>query len=549
MWRWSEWQDLNLLDDLPVVVLFDGWNSFFRGRVVPWRIGMAEKTRAQLERTLLPQYLSRQRWYAAKSGQLERVELAEHALLADGDEQWLLALTKAHEASGVSRYFVPLAIAFEDHDEERTRQLGAAALAKVRQQASVGLLADAMADEAFCRAVVGAIGAGRTLKAEGGTLRFTPGRTFAAVVGEVSSGALPVRRLVGSSNSVSLLGDRLFLKAYRHLQAGESPELEMGRFLTDVVGFKHAVPVAGSVSFVDPAGEVTTLALLQAQVANQGDAWAFVVDQVARMLEAHASAGDGDSGGGVIERMQVLARRVGELHVALATTTGDAAFDPEPIAPDDVARWVAAVERDIETTLEQVQRLDGGAGGAPSGALVAQLTRCVPALRERVAQVAATRPVGLKTRLHGDLHLGQVLLERDDFLIIDFEGEPQRPLRERREKHSALRDVAGMLRSFDYARHAALNQVAKTPPELERLAAPSRDWGARVRAAFLATYRQAAVAAGLYADDAAFDGALGLMALFEIEKALYELRYELNNRPDWVDVPLAGIASLAGLAS
>jgi maltose alpha-D-glucosyltransferase/alpha-amylase len=532
------------VEDLPVVVLFDGWNSFFRGRVVPWRIAMAEKTRAQLERALLPQFFARQRWYAAKSDKLERVDLTEHAQLADGKQEWLLALAEAHASAGMARYFVPLAIAFEDDDEERARALGAAAVAKVRQQAKVGLLADAMADEAFCRALVRAIGSKRKLKCDGGVFQFTPGRTFTAVVGNAMRGATPLRRLTTSSNSVSLLGNRLFLKAYRRLQVGESPELEMGRFLTDVVDFKHAVPVAGSVSFVDAAGAVTTLALLQAQVTNQGDAWAFVVDQVARMLEAPEGTAEGDSGA-VVERMRVLARRVAELHVALVTVTGDAAFDPEPVAADDVAAWCASVARDIDDTFARLQRpADGAAAEAPE-LRIERALQCAPALHERVRRIAALAPVGVKTRLHGDLHLGQVLLQRDDFLIVDFEGEPQRPLAERRHKHSALRDVAGMLRSFDYARHAALNTVAKTAPELERLALPAQQWERGVRAAFLDTYRQVVVQAGLYADDAAFQRALELVALFEIEKALYELRYELDNRPDWVAVPLAGIVALA----
>jgi len=532
------------VEDLQTVVLFDGWNTFFRTRVVPWRIGMADKARTHLERELLPQFLSRQRWYASKSEALERAALADSALLSDGREQWLLALIDAQGALSMARYFVPLAIAFEERDEERVRQLGAVALAKVRQQASVGVLADAMADEAFCTALVRAIGAKRTLKAEGGTLQFRPGRAFKEVAGDGHTAGAPLRRLTTSSNSVSLLGDRLFLKAYRRLQTGESPELEMGRFLTDVVRFEHCVPVAGSVSFVDAAGEVTTLALLQAQITNQGDVWGFVVDQVARMLENSGTAGEGDSGSGVIERMQVLARRVAEMHVALATHTGDAAFDPEPITPADLAPWAAAVEREIDETLAKLAR-HGGDAAAPLAALVAEVAQARPALRERVARVPGTRPVGLKTRLHGDLHLGQVLLCRDDFVIVDFEGEPQRPLQERRAKHSALRDVAGMLRSFDYARHAALNRLATTPPEVERLAPVSRAWGQRVRAAFLGKYREVAIAGGLYADAAAFESALELLTMFEIEKALYELRYELDNRPEWLGVPLAGIAALA----
>ena len=407
------------VEDLPVVVLFDGWNSFFRSRVVPWRIGMAEKTRAQLERELLPHFFSRQRWFAAKADALSRVTLADQGELADGGEQFLLTLADAHGATGVARYFVPLAIAFEERDEERTRQLGAAALAKVRQQASVGVLADAMADEAFCRAVVRSIGGARALKTEEGSIRFTPGATFGAVVGDALDNPTPLRRLTVSSNSISLLGDRLFLKAYRRLQAGESLELEMGRFLTDVVHFAHAVPVAGSVEFIDRKGGVTTLALLQAQVTNQGDAWAFVVDEVARMLESVGTANVSE-GGGVIERLKVMARRVAELHVALAQHTGDADFDPQPIAASDVSVWIETVQRDVVHSLDQLARHDLAAASGPIGALAAQVTqRGAAALRDALGALSGLPAVGLKTRLHGDLHLGQVLLQRDDFLLID----------------------------------------------------------------------------------------------------------------------------------
>jgi maltose alpha-D-glucosyltransferase/alpha-amylase len=309
------------------------------------------------------------------------------------------------------------------------------------------------------------------------------------------------------------------------------------------------VPVAGSVDYVDAAGAVTTLALLQAQVTNQGDAWAFVVDEVARMLESMGGA-NASPGDGVIERLKVLARRVAELHVALARHTGDAAFDPEPVAAADVARWSAAVAHDAEQTLRQLACHDFASAPAAVSALAAQVAqRGERALGDALAALSGAAPVGLKTRLHGDLHLGQVLLQRDDFLIIDFEGEPERPLEERRAKHSALRDVAGMLRSLDYARHAALSRVAKTPPEMERLVTPSRAWLQRARDAFVGAYRQVALAGGLYADEAEFASALALARLFEIEKALYELRYELNNRPDWVGVPLAGTAELAGIAS
>jgi len=537
------------VEDLPVLVLFDDWNSFFRGKVVPWRMGMAEKTRNQFERELMPRFMLRQRWYAAKGEPLERATLSAHAMLEDGGSQWMLALFDTQGAAEPARYFAPLVIGFEDHDEERVRALQPLAVTKVRQQATMGVLADAMGDEPFCRALVAAIGSGREIAAEGGTLRFVPTDAFDAIVGNALGGATPLQRLTTSSNSISLLGDRLFLKCYRRLQAGASPELEMGRYLTDVAHYEHCVPVAGSVEFHAKDGSVWVLALLQAQVVNQGDAWNFTVDQLARLLESQRNV-DTDPQTGIdamSERMQVLARRLGELHLALARPSRLPAFAPEAIAATDLARWAAAVRGECELTLDLLARRHADLS-EPLAVLASRIAAARGELDARIANTAKTPAGGLKTRLHGDLHLQQVLLARDDFLIIDFEGEPQRTLEERHAKHSALRDLAGMLRSFDYARHTALHQTAQGTAELERFGPIARRWERGLREAFVRTYREVTVSGGLYASAAAFDTARPLLELFELEKAFYELRYELDNRPDWVGVPLAGIAALAGIA-
>jgi maltose alpha-D-glucosyltransferase/alpha-amylase len=538
------------VEDLPVLVLFDDWNSFFRAKAVPWRMGMAEKTRNQFERELLPRFMLRQRWYAAKSEPLERATLAAHALLESGTSQWMLALIDTHGPAQPARYFTPLVIAFEDDDEERTRGLAALAVTKVRQQATMGVLADAMGDEPFCRAVVTAIGARRETPAEGGTVRFVPTDAYGKLVGDALEGATPLRRLTTSSNSISLLGDRLFLKCYRRLHAGISPELEMGRHLTDVAHYEHCVPVAGSVEFHAKDGAVWVLALLQAQVTNQGDAWNFTVDQLARLLESMRNVDTDPQAGmdAMASRIQVLAQRVAELHVALAQRHGVPAFDPEPIRGADLEHWSAVVHQECHRTLAMLAQRHATLA-EPLAALATRIAAARPALEARIAQAATAPPRGLKTRLHGDLHLQQVLIARDDFLIIDFEGEPQRSLDERRVKHSALRDVAGMLRSLDYASHTALQLTAQGGAELERLAPVARRWERYVRQAFLAAYRKAAVAGGLHESEAAFNQSTALLDLFELEKALYELRYELDNRPDWVGVPLAGIAALAGITN
>ncbi|WP_332742185.1 maltose alpha-D-glucosyltransferase [Hydrogenophaga sp.] len=543
------WHEERLaIEDLPVLVLFDDWNSFFRRKVVPWRIGMAEKTCNQFERELMPRFMLRQRWYAAKGEPLERATLGAHGMLEDGASHWLLALVDTQGPAEPARYFAPLVIAFEDDDEERVRALMSVAVTKVRQQATVGVLADAMGDELFCRAVVTAIGERRETVAEGGVVRFVPTAAYHAVIGDALQGATPLMRLTTSSNSISLLGERIFLKAYRRLHTGVSPELEMGRFLTDVARFGHCVPVAGSVEFHALDGSVWPLALLQAQVKNQGDAWDFTVDQLSRLLESVRSTDTGLQAGmqAMAERVEVLARRVAELHVALAQSHGLPAFDPEPITRDDLTQWSADVRGELDRTFGLlVQRR--ATLSEPLADLASRVVSARDALDARMARAAATAPAGVKTRLHGDLHLQQVLVAQDDFLIIDFEGEPQRPLEQRRAKHCALRDVAGMLRSFDYARHTALHQTAQGSSELEQLAPAARRWERFVNQAFLDAYSQIVVAAGLYANEAAFGEARALLDLFELEKALYELRYELDNRPDWVGVPLAGIATLAGI--
>jgi maltose alpha-D-glucosyltransferase/alpha-amylase len=511
---------------------------------------LAERTRAQLEAELLPAFLARQRWYAAKGEEVKPARLVEHALFEADTRQWLLAQVQV-EGSESARYFLPLALAWEETEEERTKQLAPAAIAKVRQQASVGLLADAAGEPAFCAAAVAAVAARRELRSTRGKLRFAPTAAFERIAGKDPSALAPVRALAMSSNTAVLLGEKLFIKWYRRLRDGENPELEMGRFLTDVARFEHCVPVAGSIDYVTGDGTVRTLALLQAFVPNQGDAWTAAVDQLARHLESQRS---GKSTAvemafdGFLALMKTLGQRTAELHAALARRTGDAAFDPEPISEADLAQWVREARADAAATFNL---LAARHDALPAALLdtAQRLFAAGPRLQGQLGSDLRVPPAGLKTRIHGDYHLGQVLLVHNDFTIIDFEGEPARDLAERRRKHSALRDVAGMLRSFDYARHAALLQVAHSDADVERMAPAATDWAQCVRTAFLDAYRHTAVAGGLYQDDAQFDAVQPLLGFFETEKALYELRYELNNRPDWVAVPLAGLSELLATAS
>ncbi len=515
-----EWhQDMLVSDEAPVLVLFDGWMSLFRDKVVPWRIGMAEQLRKQLENEVLPRFIAAQRWYAAKGEPVQRAQLADHAIWDVGGLSWLLCLVLVND----SLYFLPLALGWEE-DEDHVRALASVTVARVRQQANVGLLADAIADEGFSRHVVKAIGAGRSLPTAQGKLVFAPTRAYAGLAGEeVASLQLGPLHTQSTNTSVQL-GERLFLKCYRRLRPGVNPEFEIGRYLTEVAHFPHCVPLAGSIEYVSTGGEPSTVGLLQGYVPNQGDGWSYTLGYLERFLQAKPAE---EPHGGYLSLVQTLATRTAELHRAFALRSGDPAFEPEPLTAEDFASWKAKVREEANDTLALLQKNEKAQPLlARKAGLLALIDAC-----------AAPKGPALKTRHHGDYHLGQVLIANNDFVIIDFEGEPSRPLAETRRKHSPLRDVAGMLRSFSYAKWTARARAeAKDASGLDA-------WEAAVRRAFLAAYAEGAKGGRLFAS---FEDAQGLLRLFALEKVLYELRYEINNRPAWVHVPLAGALAVLG---
>ncbi|HJV09973.1 MAG TPA: alpha-glucosidase C-terminal domain-containing protein, partial [Burkholderiales bacterium] len=407
-------QDMLVSEEAPVLVLFDSWMSLFRDKVVPWRIGMAEQLRARLENEILPRFIAAQRWYAAKGEAIQKAALADSVIWDVGGLSWLVAMVQVNE----SRYFLPLALGWEE-DEEHVRALAAGTVARVRQQANVGVLADAIADEGFCRHVVKAIGAEKSLATTNGALRFTRTKAYAGLVRDdlasVQLGALHTQ----STNTSVQIGDRLFLKCYRRLRAGINPEFEIGRFLTEVAHFPHCVPLAGAVEYVSKH-ETSTVALLQGYVANQGDGWGYTLAYLERALEAPVVRGADSKSvhGSYLTLMQTLATRTGELHRAFAIRSGDPAFEPELLSAEDAEAWKAKVRGEANETFAMLEKS------------TAEGVRQLAARRGEVLKLidACTAPKGpaLKTRHHGDYHLGQVLIANNDFMIIDFEGEPSR---------------------------------------------------------------------------------------------------------------------------
>ena len=374
------------------------------------------------------------------------------------------------------------------------------------------VVADRFEDPSVGRALVRHF-EGATLPTQrGGALVFRPTHIFHAVARERLE---PIGLLHGEQSNTSLrFGDALILKLFRRLQFGPNPDVEIGWFLTEHTAFSGTPPVAGSLTYVTPEGEQADLVLLQQFEPNRGDAWTTTLARATSIV-------DGAPIEATLPSIRRLAATTAELHVALASGTGD--FSPERIDAPQVNTWLATLEDEVRLTARAL-----AARGVPVDE---------SALIERAAGLTSLEG-SLETRHHGDYHLGQVL-ERDDggYVIIDFEGEPSRPLGQRREKHTALRDVAGMLRSFDYARHAALRASGHSGDvRRSRVAA---DWYAAARETFLQEYL--AVARGQPGlIPAAIDAPL---AALELEKAAYEVRYELNNRPDWLPIPLAAFAS------
>ena len=344
------------------------------------------------------------------------------------------------------------------------------------------------------------------------------------------------------------------MKAYRRLQPGVSPDLEIGRFLTEEAEFYNTPPLAGAVEYTRPDAEPITLGILQGFVPNQGDGWTYTLDYLSRYLEDRLVTSWSLEGGESQVReseavdsfftglMHILGLRTGELHEAFAIPTGDPAFAAEPVSAEEASEWVENVLSELKQTFKVLKKR--------RDRLPEAVAADVERLLERRAELAArikSVPVGdldiLKTRHHGDYHLGQVLVAGGDFQIIDFEGEPARPLAERRRKQSPLRDVAGMLRSFSYAARSALAGVsAERGDRAGELESWARLWEERTREIFLEGYREGARECPSYPADP--EHARKLIELFMLEKALYEVRYELDNRPEWLWIPVRGILDL-----
>jgi len=437
----------------------------------------------------LREYVLAQRWYGSKSEEVASVRAVDAFPLRPGGEEPLLAVAvvEVRFAAGThDLYNVPLGL-----------RRGDGGFASADGWSAF----DALEDEELVQALVELLRQQATVEHEGGTVQF-------CTIGDVG-GAGSVRAMGSEqSNTSVVLDERLVFKLYRRLEAGVNPELELLRFLTEH-GFPSIASLEGWAAHVGQPLDAT-LAILQHYLPVRRDGWTFALEDLAA------------GGNGFVPLVRRLGEVTGRMHTVLSSEPSDPAFAPEEPSAEALALIVARIDEEIEqvfASLPDLPELEPLEGRADQ-------------LRDRLREMGQSGPLGRLIRHHGDYHLGQVLwTEADDWVVLDFEGEPARPLRERRHKRSPLRDVAGMLRSFSYAASASALEHGIEPPT---------GWEGRARSEFLAGYLAEADPT-IIPDGSALDRRL---RLFELEKALYELHYELGHRPDWVRVPVAGILQL-----
>ena len=490
--------------------------------------------RTTLEHDILPAYLAKRRWFALKDQALLATRVASIVALPHAEQELLLAEIETETQGDSVSWLLPLAIAWED------RQTGPLplqlALARVRRGPRVGLLTDGFALPELANAILTGLASG----ANAGEIRFEPTSRMAEVT--IPPDADMKWLSVEQSNSSMIVGDLAMLKLFRRVSAGPHPEAEMGRYLTEQ-GFSNIAPLLGEVVRCDADGERHALAIAQGFIRNQGDAWTWTLDLMMRGLsdltagteEAQATDAEQHEDYGAIATL--LGRRLGEMHAILARDADDPAFAPELASTELTEQWANQAEQQLVAAFAALDaRQEWDAESAQDLAIVMAERESICAAVHRLAEAGRGT---MLTRIHGDLHLGQLLVANGDIYIIDFEGEPVKPVALRRAKNNRLRDVAGILRSFDYAaavmkRRSVATQAHVADPQRDAFL---RTFIERAEQCFLAGYTDV-----LPAEDAAAER--DLLRLFLIEKAAYEIAYEAANRPAWIDVPLHGLAQL-----
>jgi maltose alpha-D-glucosyltransferase/alpha-amylase len=517
---------------------------------------------------LLPDFLKTRRWYGGKARTLRRVEIADIIPFPDID-CYLILVHVDYTDGDPDMYVFPVAIAQDEAAAKIEQEQRDTIVARLRgRDGRSGVLFGAVFDRRFRDALMGLMSRRRKLHGRAGEIAGSHSRAFRRIWGAKRA---PLESVIGTaeqSNTSMMFGDRFILKLFRKVDPGLNPDIEISRYLTEA-GFPNTPAFAGHIEYRARSGaDVRQIAILQAVVPNEGDAWKLTLDSLSQFFESALTKPEPerlpggahplmmmnetpppaaqDLIGGYLEPARLLGQRTAEMHLTLVRAEGPD-FTPEPFSDHYRHGLFHAFTTDANRAFDLLRRelpkLD-----EETAAMARTVLARAADIHARFQPLRSRRLPGIRIRHHGDYHLGQVLYTGRDFSIIDFEGEPARPLSERRLKRSPLRDVAGMLRSFHYAAYAVLfGQVAGILPKPEAAAALEQwaaFWNAWVSAAFLRGYVTAASGAPFLSESV--EQFRTLMDVYVMDKAMYEIRYELNNRPGWVRIPLIGVLKLLG---
>jgi maltose alpha-D-glucosyltransferase / alpha-amylase len=528
----------------------------------PWESLFQNGNKAAWITRALQAFLPQQRWFGSKTETIHAVHIKDWGKVPDSSAA--VIITEIEYAGGsADTYCLPISLTLGEAAASIQDKYPTAVLCSVFIGDEKGIIYDSTYDDEACQAFLSMIRRKTEMALASGQMHGESGNALRGY--RKPRGGLKIRRSkVEQSNSSVLFGNRFIMKLFRKLEPGPNPDCEIGRFLTEQTGFNGIPPYAGSIEYAKPGAPATTLAMLQGFVENQGDGWHWTLEELRRYFERCGArerlsiSGDSlscldlcanelpaaavEQVGIYYDSAVVLGKKTAEMHRALASCASNPLFSPEPFIAQDGARLAKEFSDHaasvFDTLKDSLARLPDEL--LENASLVLSLRR---KLRSRLEDLSLTEMDCVKMRVHGDYHLGQVLRVANDYVILDFEGEPARGIEERRAKQSALKDVAGMLRSFSYAAHASLlTYAARGPDEIARLAPCARSWETIVSTAFLKSYCDAAAGAPfLPKQEAAFRS---LLEAFLFDKALYELRYELDNRPAWVGIPLRSILLL-----
>ncbi len=512
--------------EFETLVVTSGWKSLMQGR-----------SRTVLERDVLPAFLASRRWFSERGNKSIATRIAGSLPLPPSEAELGMALIEAGGRARPATYLLPLAIRWTRLERERHSPV---ALAAVRRGAREGTLLDAAADASFIGFILDQLRRPQVLEWEGRRIEF---RSTGELADDVAAALDDIRAVdTEQSNSTALVGNRYVVKLFRRIEPGINPEIELGRYLTETVQFPNTPALLGTAE-LEENGSRAAVAVVHRFLENQGDAWTvtnayldrFVEEQ--RLLTAEA-AGHSDEQAAYLHRVEHVGQRVAELQLALAGREDMVDFAPEPISAADIQRWTESL---LERAVHTLGHLARRRSDLPDTAR--QLVEKVLSARESLAsllhELLPDTLDAVKIRHHGDFHLGQMLIVKDDVFIIDFEGEPRRSIEDRRRKAPAARDVAGLIRSIDYSATGALERALKSAPDDEgKIARALEGWRVSAVAAFFAGYRRSLTDLRLWPQSPR--AADRLLDFFLLEKAFYEIEYELAHRPDWLRVPLAG---------